>query len=143
MIFDKKVAAALHIEAAIYLYFQGNYACVATLCGAAEGALPQPQKDYVFAEAKRKLFGQLQSPERDIVSVMNRERDWLKHYNADQPQHIVITDPVAKFWIYRAMSKYFALYGKDALTAPMKEFWRKVAASPNDFQAGTSGVHSD
>jgi hypothetical protein len=131
VIISKKAAAAQQIETAILLYHKGNVVCATTLCGAAEGCIPQPNGSYLFEE--RKAFFKSVSggriSEREAVAVMNEERDWLKHYNTKQPEEMEIDDPTAFNWIGRALTKYVAAYGDADLTGQMKVYWASLSRS--------------
>jgi hypothetical protein len=70
-------AAVRQLEAAIDAFERGDYAVAITLAGAAEGMLPtipsQPLFESLRDHPKAPLKG------KPWVSVLNRERDWLKH----------------------------------------------------------------
>jgi hypothetical protein len=110
-----KVEGAIRqIEAAIRALVSGDFDVAITLAGAAEDMVEQP-KSHLF-----KFF--LDSPELQQfdkalrISVLNRERDWLKHVTPDGPLTLTIQCGDAAFMIARALSKI------DQWTPPMQEF---------------------
>jgi hypothetical protein len=80
VVFDvsKLAAAAFQIAAAIHALSMGNVISAITLAGAAEGMLPEPDQ----TSAVRGLRDHPAVPpdvKPDWVTVINMERDWLKH----------------------------------------------------------------
>ncbi len=105
---NKKTAASRQIHAAIKHYRAGEFECAITLCSAAEGQIPEPERpEHLFrllrqaAEAKPSLDG-----EKDDF---NFAANWLKHgWGNDE---VEIDNTLVLFWLNRAISKYRAAYG--------------------------------
>ena len=97
----KAEAAARQTEAAIEAFARGDFDIAVTLAGAAEGMI-QRDGPHMFSHL-------LESPrvkdvaKKDWVTVLNAERDWLKHHSG--PDALTIEKEVAYFMIARAASK--------------------------------------
>lgn len=131
MAMTKQEAVEHLIDGAIRAYDDGDHVCVITLAGAAEGAMPPAETQIFFEIAQDAILGKTPERRREVVSQLNAERDWLKHYNERQPVEMMMSDSI--LWIVRAMSKFQAVYGRQAETAKMKEFFEAARAfDPED-----------
>lgn len=132
----KKKAVEQLIDGAIRTLETGDYACSITLAGAAEGAMPPAGTPTLFeitrdAFVGRPLPGSGKKAEKTVVSVLNAERDWLKHYNDEQPDQMQLDHAIV--WVLRAISKFQAVYGREAETRAMQEFFAAARAfDPED-----------
>lgn len=127
---NKHFAVREMIDGAMGAHESGRYAISVTLAAAAEGAMPHPRSPSLFELSKDARHGYVTS--KEIVAYLNEARDWLKHHNADHPEAMEINESISLFYILRAMSKFQNLYGFDAETATMKEFF----AIARQFQRG-------
>lgn len=121
----KQQAVGQLIDGAIRAYEAGEHACAIVLAGSAEGAMPNPTSQVIFT-ALRDGFAGLPDArgkpmsEQDAVTALNAEWNWLKHYNPHQPNEMEITDSLLLVW--RAISKFHALYGYEAGTKTIRGF---------------------
>lgn len=120
--FTKRDAVEQMIDAAIVAYDSSKYAVTVTLAGAAEGAMPEPEGDHLFRLSQIAARGYLEP--KAINRTLNEARDWLKHFNTAQPSLLNINQGVALSQIVRAMSKFQNLYGFQAETPTMREFFK-------------------
>jgi hypothetical protein len=120
----KQQAVAAQIDQAMRSHEQQDHASAITLATAAEGAMPPSEAQTLF-ELIRGLgaerLDEFPRGERDVADWLNREAHWLKHYNNGQPDEMEIPDSLMV--ILRAVHKYHAVYGRDAETATMREFF--------------------
>src|SRR5450759_2152120 len=94
-------AAARQTEAAIEAFARGDFDIAITLAGAAEGMIERdgPHMFFFLRDSPRVKH----VPKKDWITVLNVERDWLKHHSG--PDTLVIEKEVASFMIARAASK--------------------------------------
>jgi hypothetical protein len=122
----KQQAAEQLIDGAIRAFEAGDHACAITLAGAAEGAMPPSDTRHFFEIARDAFVGQpipgkRKAVEKEVVAELNAERDWLKHYNEKQPVEMELSNAI--LWIIRAVSKFHAVYGREAETSAVKDFF--------------------
>jgi hypothetical protein len=97
---SREEAASRQIEAAIDALESDDFDIALTLAGAAEGMIVRERR-HMFAWL-RDHPGAAERFTKDWVSVLNLERDWLKHGGQ---QNTKIECASAAFMIARAMSK--------------------------------------
>ena len=122
----KPQAVGQLIDGAIRAEQAGDHVCAVTLAGAAEGAMPEPGIDHLFKITRDTMIGYAEEglgplTEKQVVSMLNAERDWLKHSNAEQPDEMEIRGGFMQ--ILRAVSKFYVVYGTDAETQTMAEYF--------------------
>lgn len=127
---SKRLAAERQIHAAIAHFRSGDFECAITLCSAAEGQMPEPSEP-------AHLFGMLQNHARKNPAPdgpkddFNYEATWLKHGKGPDEWEIAEVD--VKLWLYRAVSKYRAVYGIGTpAMAEMFPWARNPSRSPRD-----------
>lgn len=125
----KQQAVGQLIDGAIRAYEAGEHACAIVLAGSAEGAMPEPAHQHIFSVTRDAFTGHADPggeprSQKEVVTILNVERDWLKHYNPGQPNEMKIDDSIAA--VFRAISKFQALYGYEAETEVIKEFFREA-----------------
>lgn len=135
---SKQEAAAHQIEAAIEAFRRGDYVSTITLCGAAESCVPPTDKQHWFDETKQMLskVGGGSPPENKLVTMMNKERDWLKHNDKGHAQTIEISQETANIWITRALTKYVAVYDSHNLQSLSREEWGRRPHNYDELLAG-------
>ncbi len=101
---DHGVAAEEQITDAIRLFRGGRYASAITLALAAETHLPPTSNPTLF-NAFRRL-----APEK--IDDLNLVRNWLKHHR--DPPSINLYEFEVVISIVRAMTHYFAVYGRNS-----------------------------
>jgi hypothetical protein len=129
----------MQLEAAIEHLKEGNWPCAVTLAGAAEGCLPDHEGSGFRAMVNVGLSrigkgddlgieaGKLGIVDKtDLISALNGERDWLKHFNRDQPETWQIVQDDAVIMIFRAMSK---LHAHREITTPALEWFEQYMRS--------------
>lgn len=133
----KQQAVEQLIDGAIRSHDAGQHACAITLAGAAEDAMPDPAERHLFLIARDAFRGTNPDPalqakdEKQVVAELNAERNWLKHNNSSQPAEMDLDDSI--LWIVRSMSKFHGVYGRDAETTTMREFFAVARAfDPDD-----------
>lgn len=94
-------AATRQIHAAIDALEAGDYDVALTLAGAAEGMIHR-DGGYIFAALQNNPRALDRFPRKDWISLLNAERDWLKHGGHDVME---IDCYIAAFMIARAASK--------------------------------------
>lgn len=105
---SQRLAAERQIHAAIAHFHAGDFECAITLCSAAEGQMPEPSEP-------KYLFRMLQDRVRENPAPDGQKDDfnygatWLKH--GWGPDEWEIAEVDVKLWLYRAVSKYRAVYG--------------------------------
>lgn len=126
MLMTKQQAVEQLIDGAIRAHEAGEHAVAITLSGAAEGAMPDPAKKHLFT-ITRDVFTGYADPggepleRKQVVAKLNAQRDWLKHYNSEQPTEMDLSDSIMA--LFRVMSKFQAVYGFEAETPTMQEFF--------------------
>lgn len=122
----KQQAVEQMIDGAIRAHEAGEHAVAITLAGAAESAMPSPAKEHLFT-ITRDVFTGYADPDGDplgrkqVVTILNAQRDWLKHYSSEQPVEMDLSDSITA--LFRVMSKFQAVYGHAAETPTMQEFF--------------------
>jgi hypothetical protein len=94
-------AATRQIDAAIDALQAGNFDVALTLAGAAEGMIERAGF-HMFGELKKSPAALERFAQKEWISILNTERDWLKH--GGQP-HMEIHCSSATYMIARAASK--------------------------------------
>lgn len=94
-------AANRQIHAAIDALEAGNYDAALTLAGAAEGMIRR-DGGYIFAMLQNHPRALERFPKKDWISLLNVERDWLKHGGQEAME---IDCYAAALMIARAASK--------------------------------------
>src|SRR5438270_8758000 len=94
-------AASRQIDAAIDALQAGNFDVALTLAGAAEGMVERSGR-HMFGELKKSPAALEGFTKREWISILNAERDWLKH--GGRP-HMEIHCSTAAFMIARATTK--------------------------------------
>jgi|SoimicMinimDraft_9_1059737.scaffolds.fasta_scaffold82820_1 hypothetical protein len=94
-------AAVRQIDAAIDALEAGLFDVALTLAGAAEGMIDRAGL-HMFAELNKSRQALERFTQKEWISILNMERDWLKH--GGQP-HMEIHCSTAAFMIARAASK--------------------------------------
>jgi len=125
----KQQAVEHLIDGAIRAVEAGNEPCAITLAGAAENAMPEPTGTHIF-QVTRDAFtgysdvGKDPLTRKEVVSMLNEERDWLKHTGPDQPNERDLSGGFMA--VLRAISKFQAVYGYDAETETMQEYFAEA-----------------
>lgn len=133
---NKKEAVSELIDGSIHALNDNHEAIAITLSGAAECAMPEPSISHLYSVTRDSFIGYTESDgttlsRTDVVSRLNRQRDWLKHYNERQPLEMELTDGYMS--VMRAISKFQQLYGHEAETPTMIEFFSVARAyDPED-----------
>ena len=122
----KEEAVKQMIDGAIRAHEAGEDAIAITLAGAAESAMPEPTGKHLFAVTRDVFTGHADPggeplDRKQVVAKLNEQRDWLKHYGPTQPPEMDLRGSITA--VFRVMSKFQAVYGYDAETAVMKEFF--------------------
>lgn len=122
----KREAVQTLIRGAMKAYREGDEVCALTLAGAAEGAMPSAEINAF--QVMRAVRGRIsQVSEKDAAAALNKERNWLKHYNVSEPHEIEIDSAIVM--LFRAVSTYLVVYGVDDLT---REFGRLIGWLPTE-----------
>lgn len=126
MMVTKQKAVSDLIDGAIRAEQADDHVCAVTLAGAAEGAMPNTDEEHLFQVTRDTMVGYAQEglgplTQKQVVSMLNAERDWLKHFNAEQADEMEIRGGFMQ--ILRAVSKFYVVYGNDAETATMAEYF--------------------
>ena len=119
----KQQAAGLQIDAAIKAYEEGNLPAAITLAAAAEGAMPR--HDHALYRYMRAAFAMYFDKGRGVDGYLNAARDWLKHYNNNQPTEMDLGNE-PELYIIRACSRYQNVYGREAETETMQAFFAEA-----------------
>jgi hypothetical protein len=104
---SRRLAAERQIHAAIKHFREGDFECAIILCSAAEGQMPEPNAPtHLFARLKQYSA---ENPSSDgQKDDFNYDANWMKHGNgADE---VEIEELMITSWLYRAISKYHAVY---------------------------------
>lgn len=121
---SKQDAAAEQIDQAICCLFNGFVISAVTLAGAAETSLlDDPISDGVlFPLMKSKGAKQTNLTQKTLADEhFNKLRNWLKHDNANLPEANVRRED-GVIMILRTYTKFTSVFGKRAVTMPMKAF---------------------
>jgi hypothetical protein len=114
----KAEVATRQVEGAIEALVRGHFDVAITLAGAAEGMIKGETPTSLFAyhrdHPKREEGG---ITEKELVSHLNKERDWLKH--ACEPDSMQFQLYTAAFMVARAATKL----GAERWTPPIAAFW--------------------
>ncbi|MGB6537275.1 MAG: hypothetical protein WBF58_15070 [Xanthobacteraceae bacterium] len=139
-----RLASMRQIHCAIDHLERGNYECAITLAAAAEGMMPEPEKPYFRGKVK----AMAQSEEIKAAGGAIGPNDysvWLKHgtFNGVKTEEVMIPNEEGVVWIYRAISKFHAVYddrspqmisfckwAKDWLTQDLARTTSRVALLP-------------
>lgn len=130
MLMTKRQAVEELIEGAMRAHDAGLHACAITLAGAAEGAMP-PASDTLFGVMRNVFDGYVDHDgtvldRKSVVRALNAQRDWLKHYDETKPQQMNIDDSL--MLVIRSVSRFRAVYGREAETPVMKAFFAAAQA---------------
>jgi hypothetical protein len=101
---SKEQAATRHIEAAIDFLRRGDFDLAITLAGAAEGMLEGTPRTSLF-EMLRDSPKVADIGNKDWISSLNTERDWLKHPTPQLPREMIFVRAQASIMIARAVSR--------------------------------------
>jgi hypothetical protein len=111
----KQLASLRQIRAAIEHFHKQEFERVITLAAAAEGLLPPTNDPHLFRDFKRRL-----TPEEYKELNFNLVINWLKHYNAEDPEPVRISEFEAVIMLVRAITKFIAVYHRS--TKGMEDF---------------------
>lgn len=101
---SRKLAAQRQINAALDHLENADLECAITLAGAAEEILPDINEPHAFQNMKdHPTF-------KNIGWNWNEARNWLKHYDEAKPEARTLHQSEAALIIYRAISKFRAVY---------------------------------
>ncbi len=108
---DRRVASMRQIHCAIEHIERGDYECAITLAAAAEGMLPEPGKPYFRGKVKKLAESEEIKAAGGAIGP-NDYSVWLKHgtFNGVKTEKATIPDEESVVWIYRAISKFDAVY---------------------------------
>jgi hypothetical protein len=95
-------AASRQVDAAIDALQAGDFDVALTLAGAAEGMIERKTGHYMFGWLKQHPRAMERFKQKEWISILNTERDWLKH-GGQRAMQICCAD--AAFMIARAASK--------------------------------------
>ncbi|PDT86901.1 hypothetical protein CO669_28485 [Bradyrhizobium sp. Y36] len=95
-------AASRQVEAAIGALERGRFEVALTLAGAAEGMIKRDGHHLFVALRDNPQAKERTAEKKDWISLLNRERDWLKH-GGDDAMTVECFD--AAMMIARALSK--------------------------------------
>jgi hypothetical protein len=106
-----RIASMRQMHCAIEHIERGDYECAITLAAAAENMLPEPEKPYFRGKVK-KLSESEQIKAAGGAVGPNDYYVWLKHgtLNGVKTEVVTIPDEESVVWIYRAISKFEAVY---------------------------------
>jgi hypothetical protein len=113
----RQLAALRQIHGAIEHLLKGELECATTLALAAECQLPPTDSDIHLLNTLRK-----EAPDLASDGTFNLYRNWLKHWDEDKPDEIEMSELLVAVDVMRAISKFYALYGK--ASDKMQEFWK-------------------
>jgi hypothetical protein len=103
---SRKLAAQRQIDAAIAHLKNVEFECAITLAGAAEEMLPDTNTAHAFPIMRdHPTFKKLDWD-------WNEARNWLKHYDEEKTETRIFHQSEAAVIIYRAISKFFVVYGE-------------------------------
>jgi hypothetical protein len=121
LLLTKVEAATRQIEAAIEALARGDFDIVITLAGVAEGMIEKSTSLFAYHRDHPKMR-ELGMEQKELVAVLNKERDWLKHLTG--PETMEITLYSAAFMIPRSLTKL----NPQCCTPLMRDFliwWRR------------------
>lgn len=104
LLLTKEQAAVRQIEAAIDAFRIGALDVCITLAGAAEGIFAHRKGSDLHTAYMTDPRG-IEFGRKELNSLVNRERDWLKHTNDEQDPEIEIAEMDAAVMLVRAMTK--------------------------------------
>ncbi|MBO1903992.1 hypothetical protein KHP60_04495 [Microvirga sp. 3-52] len=113
---SKADAARRQAEAAIIAFEQGHFDIAITLAGAAEGMLSHQKGEDLYSVMIDHPKAKEHFNKKDWNSILNLERDWLKHPTLELPDTWEFGARDASFMIARALSKL------DSWSPKMDEF---------------------
>jgi hypothetical protein len=130
----KTEGASRQVEAAIAALMRGDFDIAVTLAGAAEGMLAREGVHlFPFLRDSSQV---MDVPQKDWISVLNRERDWLKHSTRGETQTLTLSNFEAALMIARAASK---LETWSPLMEDFKDwFIQALGADPQTGQAAAA-----
>jgi hypothetical protein len=105
---NKRLAAERQIHAAIAHFHAGDFECAITLCGAAENRMPEPSEAIHLFRILQLAGDERPAPDGQ-KDDFNYAANWMKHDK--DPDEVEIDELEVKLWLYRAISKYRAVYG--------------------------------
>lgn len=111
IVITKQEAVIQMIEGAIQSFSDGKLACAITLAAASEEAMPRPLHG-LHPNWLDELNDLPKHQKKHILREINAERNWLKHFNEDEPKEYALF--MTPFYLLRTMAKFRAVYGKDA-----------------------------
>jgi hypothetical protein len=114
---NRQLAALRQIHGAIEHFLKGELECSTTLASAAEGQLPPVDSDIHLLNTLRKA-----APDLAADGTFNLYRNWLKHWDEDKPEEVEIIESLVAADVLRAITKFYAVYGKGS--NEMQEFWK-------------------
>jgi hypothetical protein len=104
--FDKLQASQHQLEGSIANFFLGNWPAAITLAGAAEEILPPNEANAdIITIAKGRALTNYNRSERDIVGLLNEQKNWLKHHNTSHSETQDFAQENALCMILRALSR--------------------------------------
>lgn len=118
----KQEAARRQITIAIKLFFEGEYECVITLAGAAEGQMENGEAPHVFEVLKSKRPAEVADNDK-WIAILNETVYWLKHKTPQLPQVHVIYQFEAAIMLLRSISKYYSVYQEEVPEMGQIETW--------------------
>jgi hypothetical protein len=124
----RQLAALYQITAAIKHFYDGHLECAITLASAAEGVLPDaPEGESLFQHLKANSARHGRKSDH-----LNFVQNWLKHgkYNGYEIEKMRITAFLAAIALWRAITKFVAVYHKE--TPEMEKFmvWSRDIGYP-------------
>ena len=102
---SKRLAAERQIHAAITHFRAGDFECAISLCSAAEGQMPEPNKSTHLLGILKRAAAKRPTPDGQKDNF-NYVANWMKHGTGADEVEWVVT-----MWLNRAISKYRAVYG--------------------------------
>ena len=120
IVLTKEEAVIAQIEGAMNAYMQKDYACAITLAAAAEGATPEPSRKTLFHDLRDIDAKQYGWSAKYSADRLNDERNWLKHFDLNQPISMSLETSFA--YIHRALDRFTAVYGRHHWTDRMQRF---------------------
>ncbi|MFG1340259.1 hypothetical protein [Xanthobacter autotrophicus] len=120
----REEAAIRQIEAAIAAFERGLFDVAITLAGAAEGMFDYRKDGTIFDSMLVNPIAQERFSRKEWISILNMERDWLKH-SSNKVEPVTFDIDSTAYMIARAASKM------PSWTTAMKDFktWYMVRIS--------------
>lgn len=100
----REEAAIRQIEAAIAAFDSGLFDVAITLAGAAEGMFDYRKDGTVFEGMLGNTVARERFSRKEWISILNMERDWLKH-SGDKTEPVTFDVDSTAYMIARAASK--------------------------------------